>query len=85
MCASELPRSAQAFEAIQIISRDFREKLAAYVHAISTDIVTPVQVAKMYVEAAPFIMDPVKLGAYLSATTNTNAAEQRAPEMLLLP
>ena len=56
------------FEAIQTISNEFQEKLLAYVRAISIDIITPVQIGKMYVEAAPFIMDPVKLGAYLSAS-----------------
>ena len=57
----------QAFEAIHNISKECQASLLAYVRTISIDVITPVQVGKMYVEASPFIMDPVKLGAYLSA------------------
>lgn len=56
----------QAYEAIQCISKQCQEKLLAYVRAISVDIIEPLQIGKMYAEASPFIMDPVKLGAYLS-------------------
>ncbi len=59
---------AQAFEAIHNITMECQASLLAYVRTISIDVITPVQVGKMYVEASPFIMDPVKLGAHLSAS-----------------
>ena len=61
-------RAAQAFEAIHNISKECQASLLAYVRTISIDVITPVQIGKMYVEASPFIMDPVKLGAHLSAS-----------------
>jgi len=60
--------AAQAFEAIDNITKECQASLLAYVRTISIDVITPVQVGKMYVEASPFIMDPVKLGAHLSAS-----------------
>ena len=64
----------QAYEAISTIHKEFQEKLLAYVRALSIDIIEPVQIGKMWVEASPFIMDPVKLGAYVSALTEALAS-----------
>ena len=94
--------ATQMTEAIQEISREFHEKMVAYIRTVSVDVISPVQVqmrlaigslhrpasrsitnplaygfdrcrkervpskiGKMYVESAPYLMDPVKLGAHL--------------------